>query len=233
MEAYRASHQKRNAVALSVVVVSHLFLLWLLGQSSFNVRVRAAPFVLWHKTTTYLPSESRGRIEVQLLPLTYSKPVVSLRVVGSTSRTEQKIQPPTSPLIANQRKVGIAESAIAVQRRSDAVKAAESVGESSVQVSNSTADAPSFAPVGAASTAAPHVRISLLDGPIAVGRQARQPSLAEAVNQQLHPDGPKDKLKQDIEAAILPVCLASNEAGGVLAPIAIAYAALRGRCKLP
>lgn len=231
MEAYRASHQKRNAVALSGVVVSHLFLLWLWGHPSSSVRLSGAPFVIRHKSITYLPMQPQNKLEVHLLPLTSPKPVESPKVLDGVGPIVQKMRRPAEVVTFNSNSGKSVGSVGEVQRESDLVRGAESVAEHTGPASTPVADTSQPAQAAASSTTL--LRFPVFSGAMVRGRQARQPSLVEAVNQQLHPDGPKDKLKQDIEAAILPVCLASNEAGGILAPIAIAYAALRGRCKLP
>lgn len=231
VEAYRPVHPKRRvAFALSFVVVSHLFLLWLWVQSSPSVRVRADSFVHRQRTIIYLPSEPRDVIEVQLLPHISHEPTASLKVVNDANFEGQEIQRFKKVVAPSPRNSHSAGPPDTVQTKADITSTAESVGESSWPV---VTDSRPVAPTGAASATMPSAQLSLFDSPIAMRRQPRQRSLVDVVDQQLHPDGPIDRLKQGIEDAALPVCLASNGAGGILSPIAIAYAALRGKCKLP
>ena len=76
-------------------------------------------------------------------------------------------------------------------------------------------------------------RPSSLAYPYMLGNQPRQRSLAEMANEQLNPGGKRDKFATGVEESIKPVCLASNEAGGLLSPIAIAAMIAQGKCKLP
>lgn len=231
VEAYRSVHPKGSvAFALSVVFVIHLFLLWLWVQSSPSVRVRADSFAHWQQTIIYLPSEPRDVIEVQLPPQISHKPTASLKVINDAKLAGQEIQRLKKVVVPSPRNGHSAGPSDMVQTKADITSTAESVGESSWPV---VTDARPVAPAGAASATMPSARLSLFDSPIAMRRQPRQRSLVDVVDQQLHPDGPRDRLKQGIEDAALPVCLASNEAGGILSPIVIAYAALRGKCKLP
>ena len=59
----------------------------------------------------------------------------------------------------------------------------------------------------------------------------RQRSLAEMANEQINGGRSRDKLAEDVSAAELPECLASNPAGGLLSIISISITAARGKCK--
>jgi len=137
-------------------------------------------------------------------------------------RAEQKSRQLTEA-VPYQQKERSAGSFERIQVKVDATSSAESVGASSQLA----------APAAAVSTSPSVAQRHWFDNPIVMGRQSRQHSLSELANQQINPEGPPDRLKQGIQDAALPVCLASNEAGGILSPIAIAFAALRGKCKLP
>jgi hypothetical protein len=231
VEAYGSVRPKGSvAIALSAVIVSHLFMLWLWVQSSSSVRVRADSFAHWQQTIIYLPSEPRDVVEVQLPPQISHKPAASLKVINGAKLAGEEIQRLKKVGAPSPRSDHSAGPPDTVQTKADVTSTAESVGESSWPA---VADTRPVAPVGAASATLPSAQLYLFDSPIAMRRQARQRSLVDVVNQQLNPDGPRDRLKQGIEDAALPVCLASNEAGGILSPIVIAYAALRGKCKLP
>ena len=59
----------------------------------------------------------------------------------------------------------------------------------------------------------------------------RQRSLAEMANEQLNGGRSRDKLADDMSAAELPDCLASNASGSLLSVFTIPLAAARGKCK--
>lgn len=71
--------------------------------------------------------------------------------------------------------------------------------------------------------------------------QPRQKSFAELANEQLNPNGRKNKFVADIESAERPDCLGKNQTGrvsvgqsnfdGLIAGAAIAAQALQGKCK--
>ena len=188
---------------LSVVVVSHLLLLWLWVQSSPNLRVRADRSDHLHKTIVYLPLDPQGEVK--------------------SRRAEQKSRQLTKEAVPYQQNEQSAGSFERIQVKVDATSSAESVGASSQLA----------APAAAGSTSPGVAQRHWFDNPIVMGQQLHQLSLSEVANQQINPEGPPDRLKRGIQDAALPVCLASNEAGGILSPIAIAFAALRGKCKLP
>lgn len=133
-----------------------------------------------HKTIVYLPLEPQGEVK--------------------SRRAEHKSRQLTKEAVPYQQKERSAGSFERIQVKVDATSSAESVGASSQLA----------APAAAGSTSPSVAQRHWFDNPIVMGRQSRQHSLSELANQQINPEGPPDRLKQGIQDAALPVCLASK-----------------------